>query len=256
MSTQAKTLEQLISELHTTNGDLVTSNNELTNTVVGKMGDINNALSNAQSSVADAVATADTRISDAIRTFAESHADMRINYYDNQMHSKQAMIDDGKLVVDPNDASRSKWFVVPTTSRGYHTYPNESGLTKIHTTRCHSYAPGHSESPEQYQNDWSITYMQFVLANDAATSEQIDQRLAERNINMLTDNRVGGWWDGSAVRTIHNVKIRDLHPYTRLHARFVNKTFRGTAEPQSILEFGGNCTFAIDRVVNHPRIPN
>ena len=130
------------------------------------------------------------------------------------------------------------------------------GITKIHTTRCHSYAPGHSESPEQYQNDWSITYMQFVLANDAATSEQIDQRLAERNINMLTDNRVGGWWDGSAVRTIHNVKIRDLHPYTRLHARFVNKTFSGTAEPQSILEFGGNCTFAIDRVVNHPRIPN
>ncbi|TQF71849.1 hypothetical protein [Pseudoalteromonas luteoviolacea] len=49
MSTQAKTLEQLITELHITNGDLVSANNQLTTTVTGKISDIDTKVAQAKS---------------------------------------------------------------------------------------------------------------------------------------------------------------------------------------------------------------
>lgn len=257
MSTQAKTLEQLISELHTTNGDLVTSNNELTNTVVGKMGDINNALSNAQSSVADAVATADTRISDAIRTFAESHADMRINYYDRQLFSKNNLISDHGLVVDPTDETRTEWLQVPCSNGwGVNTYPHHGGLTKVHTISGYSYSPGYHETP-QYTEDWSRTYMQFVLTNIEANSTEINEVIESNNIPL---GKVGGWWNGARVHNIPCIKVDGKHPYSRLFFRLINVVSNSVTDPQNyqpqnILTFGGNCNFSLDRVVNYPRIP-
>ncbi|MBQ4814023.1 hypothetical protein A7985_22500 [Pseudoalteromonas luteoviolacea] len=261
MSTQAKTLEQLITELHATNGELVTANNELTSTVVDKMGTIDAALTNAQAGVNTAISTADSRISQAILNLAQSHADMRINYYDRKVHTKDTLVQDNALVADPNDESKSIWVRVPNGGdwSGFHTYPAANKMTKVHTVAGYSYSPGYSESPVQYARDWSRTYMQFILTNSEATSEQINENIASQGVD-INVSLTGGWWNGSSVRDIPSMQISGLHTYSSLFVRLVNVVSDGVSEPgdkqpQNIIQFGGSCNFAIDRVVNYPRIP-
>ncbi|ESP95475.1 MULTISPECIES: hypothetical protein [Pseudoalteromonas] len=261
MSTQAKTLEQLITELHTTNGDLITANNDLTNTVLNKTGEIDAAVAKAQADVSTAITAGDNRISQAILDLAQSHADMRINYYDRKLHSKTSLIEGSGLTADPNDETRSNWILVPQGGSwtGYHTYPAAKAMTKLHTVAGYSYSPGYSESPVQYTTDWSRTYMQFILTNHSATSEQINDNIASQGVD-VNRSLTGGWWNGSIVKDIPCMSISGLHPYSCLFVRLVNVVSDGVTEPeglqpQNILQFGGNCNFSIDRAVNYPRIP-
>ncbi|KZN53310.1 hypothetical protein [Pseudoalteromonas luteoviolacea] len=260
MSTQAKTLEQLITELHTTNGELIIANNDLTNTVVNKTGEIDAAVTKAQADVSAAIAAGDSRIQKAINDFAQSHADMRINYYDRKLHSKRTLIEDNGLVADPNDETRSNWIRVPNGGAwtGYNTYPAAKKLTKVHTVSGYSYEPGYYESPEQYTADWSCTFMQFILTNESATSEQINDNIASQGAN-VDQSKMGGWWNGSLVTGIPCMNIAGLHPYSCLFVRLVNVVANGASDrpgllPQNVLQFGGNCNFSIDRVVNYPNI--
>ncbi|KID58265.1 hypothetical protein JF50_06190 [Pseudoalteromonas luteoviolacea] len=261
MSTQAKTLEQLITELHTTNGELITSNNDLANTVINKTGEIDAAVAKAQADVSAAVTAGDSRIQQAIINLAQSHADMRINYYDRKVHSKSTLIQDNGLVADPNDETRSIWIKVPNGggTSGYNTYPAAKALTKVHTVSGYSYSPGYYETPEKYVADWSRTYMQFILTNESATSEQINDNIASQGVD-IHQSQMGGWWNGSLVKDIPCMNIAGLHPYSCLFARLVNVVSDGVSNPQSllpqnILQFGGNSYFSIDRVVNYPKIP-
>jgi len=261
MSIQAKTLEQLITELHSTNGELITANNELTSTVVNKMGAIDTALANAQTEVNTAITTADSRISQAVLNLAQSHADMRINYYDRKVHTKDTLVQDHGLIADPNDETKSIWIKVPTGGdwSGFHTYAAASRMTKLHTVAGYSYSPGYSESPDKYARDWSRTYMQFILTNTEATSEQINENITSQGVDINISN-TGGWWNGSSVRDIPSMQISGVHAYSCLFVRLVNVVSDGVTDPtgkqpQNILQFGGSCNFAIDRVVNYPRIP-
>ncbi|RXE99604.1 hypothetical protein [Pseudoalteromonas sp. PS5] len=246
---QPMTLEQRIGALQAENGKLIDSNNALTQTVVGKMGEINHALSDAQQDVNEAIARVESKTDQAILNFADSHSDINISYYDQIAHSKASL----EITPDPEDESRSEWMLVPTTSIGYHIYPTVGALTKVHLAHGYSYAPGHSETP-QYERDWSITYLQFVFANSSATSAQINEQLSASTLDLT---RFGGWWNGSSTGTIPVLKLDQHHPYSRLFVRFVNHTFHvanTSNPPQNIVEFGGNATFAVDRVINYPKI--
>ncbi|MDP4488751.1 hypothetical protein QDG88_12525 [Pseudoalteromonas piscicida] len=246
---QPMTLEQRIAALQAENGKLIDSNNALTQTVIGKMGEINHALSDAQQDISEAITLAGSKTDQAILNFADSHSDIKVSYYDQVAHSKASL----GVVADPEDESCSEWVLVPTTSIGYHIYPTVGALTKIHLVNGYSYSPGYSETP-QYERDWSVTYMQFVFANSAATSAEINEQL---NANSVSVRNFGGWWNGASTGSIPVLKFSQHHPYSRLFVRFINRTYAPAATskpPQNIVEFGGNATFAVDRVINYPRI--
>ncbi|MCF2910096.1 hypothetical protein L1285_17415 [Pseudoalteromonas sp. DL2-H2.2] len=238
-NSQSMSLDQRIAELQQINGELVTSNNTLTQTVTGKMSAINAT-----------VASAEARMDQAIANLAASHSDMRINYYDGVAHSKTSL----EIEADPDQPHMSKWKLVPVSGIGYHQYPVLGALTKVHLKNGYSYEPGYYESPTQYASDWSRSSIQFVLTNKHASSEQINAELERQGKTPLI---TGGWNSNAKMLTIPFVGIADLHPYTRLFVRFVNLRSTQVSSDkalQNIVEFGGNATFAVDRVVNYPHI--
>ncbi|MCG7536501.1 hypothetical protein [Pseudoalteromonas sp. OOF1S-7] len=238
-NSQTMSLDQRIAALQQTNGELVASNNTLTQTVTGKMSAINAT-----------VASAEARMDQAIANLAASHSDMRINYFDGVAHSKTSL----EIEADPQQPHMSKWKLVPVTGIGYHQYPVAGALTRVHLKNGYSYEPGYSESPTQYAADWSRSNMQFVLANEHANSEQLNAAIEAQGATVYT---IGGWNSCAKMLTIPCVSIAGLHPYTRLFVRFVNAVSTqvpSDKQPQNIVDFGGNATFAVDRVVNYPHI--
>ncbi|OHU87838.1 MULTISPECIES: hypothetical protein [Pseudoalteromonas] len=244
MSEQDKTMTQRLT-------DVVTAADSLTQTVQNQIGQINSTVSAKMSEVDSAVTQANQDIDKAILELGNSHANQVISYYDRIQHSKASLAPE----IDPQDETQTKWQKVPVTNKGYHIYPRPLALTKVHTINAYRSYPGYYESPEKYVNDWSVTYIEFIVANSEATSEQIDQEIAARN---LTVHNVGSWSSCARVYDTNAIKIAGLHPYSQLFVRFKNyvvpdKRAEGV-EPQNILEFGGNSYFSIDRVVNYPGI--
>ena len=187
----------------------------------------------------------DQRADTAISLIANSYAQCIISYYDNTRHSQQTL----SPPLEPEDNTKTQWVVLPTGKAGFHVYPSENKLTKVHSTYCQAHPPGHYEDP-QYIIDYSRTFVQFVLANESATSSQINERLSETNQDIAM---YGGWWDGAAVLDIPSVRIHGLHPYSRLFVRFINISMNDQPA-QEVDKFGGNPSLSIDRVINYPNI--
>ncbi|BBN81929.1 hypothetical protein PA25_19140 [Pseudoalteromonas sp. A25] len=231
--------------------DVVTAADNLTQTVQDQIGQINSTVSTKMGEVDGVIAQANQNIDKAILEFGNSHANQIISYYDRVQHSKASL----EPAIDPNNETQTQWVKVPVTNKGYHTYPAPLKLTKVHTVNVYSSEPGYYEEPGKYVNDWSRSSVEFILANSEATSEQINEEIAAKN---LTIQGTGGWWDGARVYDINSIRISGLHPYSQLFVRFRNhvvspKQGEGL-QPQNILEFGGNSYFSIDRVVNYPGI--
>ncbi|WP_125781803.1 hypothetical protein [Pseudoalteromonas rubra] len=238
-NSQTMSLDQRIAALQQTNGELVASNNTLTQTVTGKMSAINAT-----------IASAEARMDQAIAHLAASHSDMRINYYDGVVNSKTSM----EIEADPQQPHMSKWKLVPVTGVGYYQYPVIGALTKLHLKNGYSYDGGYHETSPTYHTDWSRTCMQFVLINERATSEQINAELERQGTTL---NITGASDANAKMITVPCLQIAELHPYKRLFVRFVNLTSTQVSsdkQPQNIIEFGGDATFAVDRVVNYPHI--
>ncbi|WP_046005606.1 hypothetical protein [Pseudoalteromonas rubra] len=232
-------LDQRIAALQQANGELVAANNTLTGEVTAKMGAINAT-----------VAGAEARMDQAIANLAASHSDMRINYYDGVVHSKTSL----GIEADPDQPHMSKWKRIPVTGIGYHQYPINGALTKLHLKHGLSFDGGYHKDSPTYDSDWSRTFMQFVLTNEEASSEQINAELERLGTTLYP---TGSWTDNAIMVTIPFLKIAELHPYTKLFVRFVNRPsalFSSGKQPQNIVEFGGNAKFAVDRVVNYPHI--
>ena len=191
------------------------------------------------------VADAERRMDDAITDLAKSHASVIISYYDSSRHSLSSLAPP----IDPYDPTKTQWVTLPTTGTTYYMYPSEGHLTKVHTTYCSYTWPGHYQDP-QYSKDHSATRTQFVLANYQATSEQICKRLDEINQQPPT---CGGWWAGARVYDTVSVQIPGLHRYSRLFVRFVN-VGRDGKPAQNVLDYGGNPSVSVDRVINYQHI--
>ncbi|MBD1581284.1 hypothetical protein [Pseudoalteromonas sp. S16_S37] len=231
--------------------DVVTAADNLTQTVQDQIGQINSTVSTKMGEVNSVITQANQDIDKAIMELGNSHANQIISYYDRVLHTKASL----EPTIDPNDETQTQWIKVPVTNTGYLTYPAPLKLTKVHTVNVYSSEPGYYEEPEKYVNDWSRSFVEFILANTEATSEQINEEIAAKN---LTIQGTGGWWDGARVYDINSIKISGLDPYSQLYVRFKNQVVsprQGEGlKPQNILEFGGNSFFSIDRVVNYPGI--
>ncbi|RZM83801.1 hypothetical protein C3B51_05855 [Pseudoalteromonas rubra] len=237
-NSQTMSLDQRIAALQQTNGELVASNNTLTSEVTAKMGAINAT-----------VAGAETRVDQAIAELAASHSDTKINYYDGTVYSKDTL----GIEAEEGQEHISKWKKVPLTGAGFYQYPSAGALTRVQFINSYIKAPGYYEKPVQYVEDWSITQMQFVLANEKATSEQINHVLNEQGSVLYKT----GYWDSTPrMLTIPCIFIPGLHPYSVLFVRFINSNTEQIPDPrplQNITQFG-YATFAVDRVVNYPHI--
>ena len=215
--------------------ELVTASNNLTQVVDDKIQQIDSK-----------VTSAETKIDSAILNFANSHSSQIVSYYDNARHSQTSINPE----IDPLDETKTKWKALPTTGTAVHMYPSVGQLTKVHSTNCYSYHPGHYEDP-QHSNDHSCTYVQFVLANDSATSEQINTQLALQNSN---HPYYGGWWDGTGVFDAKVIRVPGQHPYSRLFIRYINHAIVAGKAPQNVINFGGNPTLSVTKVINYPHI--
>ncbi|PAJ72045.1 hypothetical protein CJF42_23355 [Pseudoalteromonas sp. NBT06-2] len=215
--------------------ELVTASNNLTQIVDDKIQQIDSK-----------VISAESKIDSAILNFAKSHSSQVVSYYDNTRHSQTSINPE----IDPLDETKTKWIALPTTDTAFHMYPSVNRLTKIHTTNCYSYHPGHYEDPK-HSIDHSCTKVQFVLANDSASSEQINTQLALQNTNHTYH---GGWWNGTGVFDAKVVRVPGLHPYSRLFIRYINGTVIEGKSPQNVLNFGGNPTLSVTKVINYPYI--
>lgn len=230
--------------------NVVAAASALNQTVRGQIDQINATVNTTATNLTNNVNAKLTQI-DAWRVSARQEfvfpTTMR---YGNMDHNKNELLANNKGNVSP-DPSRSKWMRcgtnVDSKSRGYFT---EGELVVVCLDRAISYPPGYYENP-QYSSDWSATYMQFVIANESATSEEIDSRLEALAI---TPEYAGSWSDHSnRVRTTA-VNVPSLHPYSQLFVRFSNLVGydpQGRA-PQDILMFGGPGIFAIDHVAAYP----
>jgi len=225
--------------LETQIANLVAATNQLTGEVSGKMTQIDQRVEQKRGEL------------DAWRSAARHEfvfpTTMR---YGNVSHNKAELLVNNAANVSA-DPAKSKWvrcgMNLDSKSRGYFS---EGSLVVVCLDRAITAPPCHYQNPP-YSSDWSATYMQFVIANESATSEGIDARLAALGI---TPELAGAWSDHShRVRTTA-VSVPSLHPYSQLFVRFVNLSSydpQGRV-PQDILSFGGDGIFAIDHVAAYP----
>ncbi|MCF7515977.1 hypothetical protein L3V43_20590 [Pseudoalteromonas sp. L23] len=194
---------------------------------------------NAQMQQHDAAVASRRAAVDAVLDDLAGHTVMNIHYYDRAIHSKESL----NIKPDPNDETRSEWVRVPYSGNAPYCYDNEQGLTVVHTAVCSASPPGYPD----FASDKSVSRIQFVIANSRATSEQI---------NKLFDSSdfYGAWNICAQTLRIPTINIAGLHHYQCLFVRFVNQAFNAGDTAQNIIEFGGNSKFAVDKVINYPRI--
>ena len=201
------------------------------------------ALNQFNQEKAQAFAAADSELAgrraavDAVfNSLVEQHANVIPAFYDNTIHSKTSLA----LEADPADLKRSKWTQVPSTSKGYLSYPVANRLTRLYLTRAVSSYTGSTR-----------TWLQFIVASHSATQEQIEAEIANHNIKFTN---IGGGNEVGHALDIDTVKVAGLHPYCRLYVRAVNAPNVDGAVADNLNDGGFNASFAVDRILNYPVI--
>ncbi|RZQ54922.1 hypothetical protein C1E23_01155 [Pseudoalteromonas phenolica] len=214
------------------------------------------ALNQFNQEKAEAFAAADSQLQsrraavDAVLGDLAGHVEHRIHYYDGILHTKVSL----GLKADPSDETVSEWVRVPFPSDelGFLNYSLISKKTMIYLKRASSNDGGYPD----YNVDQSNTKFQFIIANSAATSEQINQKVDSDGLS----NRYFGSWSSIATSgEINCIHINGLHPYQCLWVRAVNvkaenSAYKGPYIPQNVEQYGGFPTFAVDKVINYARI--
>lgn len=211
---------------------LVAATSDLTNQVAGKMGQIDLRVEQKRAEL------------DSWKAAARREFVFPVNIrYGNVDHNKAELLGNDMAKVSA-DETVSKWVLVGQNfdgkAKGYFV---EGNLVIVHLDRAVSAPPGYP----LYLTDWSTTYMQFVIANESATSDAIDARLGALGI---TPDFVGVWSNNAdSIRTTA-VRVPGEHPYSQLFVRYVNRNTYDPQKrkPQNILNFGGAGLFAIDHV--------
>ncbi|QUI70524.1 hypothetical protein [Pseudoalteromonas sp. M8] len=194
---------------------------------------------NAQMQQHDTAVASRRAALDAVLDDLAGHTVMNIHYYDRAIHSKESL----NIKPDPNDDTRSEWVRVPFSGLKPFCYDHVGGRTVVHAAMCSARPPGYPD----FELDQSVSRIQFVIANRDASSAQIN--------SIFDSGTVFGAWDVNArTLKIPAINIANLHGYKCLFVRFVNHAYRAGDTAQSIIEFGGNSKFAVDKVINYPRI--
>lgn len=228
--------------------DFITAYNAKINEFTQQKGE---ALNQFNQEKAQAFAAADSQLQqrraavDAVLADLAGHTIHNVHYYDGVLHTKSSLA----LKADPADEVNSEWVQVPYPADrlGYLNYPSPNALTMIYLKKALSYHGGYPD----YVTDKSRSTYQFVVANSSASSAQINQEIESKS---LVIRNFGGWNDCALSGEIHTLQIGDLHAYKSLWVRAVNIGYKAGEVPQNIEQFGGNCAFAVDKVINYPRI--
>ncbi|MCG7546953.1 hypothetical protein [Pseudoalteromonas sp. Of7M-16] len=170
-----------------------------------------------------------------------SHSHVRKSYYDRQLHSKESMV----LVQDPANSHMSKWQPVPVSSEyeiARFQTPSYGALTMLHLIRARTLGVAADGSSNH-------TKLQFVIASNDATSEQINEKLAADGVVLRT---IGADLVTPSVEQIEALHIAGGHPYAMLFVRFVNVPYNGASLAD--ISKGASVSFVIDQVVNYPNI--
>lgn len=167
------------------------------------------------------------------------------NFLDGQLITKSSL----NIVEDPQDETKSQWVKVPVMDGGVGrvSYAVANKVTVAHVKRAYSVPGGYPD----YTQDRSVTRMQFIVANDAATSEQINAEIARLDLSMYS---MGKWDHAARCYSLHTIDIDGLHDYKSVWVRFVNEPYFEGEQAQNVVQFGGNASFAIDRVENFAKV--
>ncbi len=149
--------------------------------------------------------------------------------------------------IDSADKSMSKWKLMGVGN----VYAPEGCSVNVDTSICYRYYAGYYETP-QYATDKCSSIWQFVVANSSATSEQINQRLKDTGLRL---NDYGGWSHDAQMLKTTSVQVPDLHPYSALWVRLVNRVVSGSGAPQEISKFGGGPALIARFAEIYPNIP-
>lgn len=209
------------------------------------------ALNQFNQEKAEAFAAADSQLQsrraavDAVLADLQGHTFMLTQYIGGALVTKSSL----GINADPNDETKSAWVKVPVPDGGVGrvNYAVAGKVTVAHIKRAYSVPGGYPD----YATDKSVSKMQFIVANDAASSEQINAEIERLNLSMYS---MGKWDHSARCAGIHTIDIDGLHDYKSLWVRFVNEAYIDGASPQNIEQFGGNAVFAIDRIVNYPNL--
>lgn len=213
--------------------------------------DKNQALDAFNQEKSAAFAKADSELSgrraavDAVLGDLSGHVIHKTHYYDSAIHSKNSL----GLIADPSDETVSEWVKVPISADlpGWAATSLSNKLTVIYLKRALSYNGGYPE----YVTDKSRSLLQFAVASIGATSEHINQELAAKE---LTLSKFGGWNNGTSSGEVHTLQIAGLNSYKCLWVRAINIPYQDGEIAQNIEQFGGNCSFSVDKVVNFTNI--
>ena len=208
------------------------------------------ALNQFNQEKAQAFAAADSQLKsrraavDAVLTDVSANTNMFVHHFDQTVHSQSSL----NIPIDPNDETKTQWLKVPTDSMGKHGAAVPSKKTMVVLPMAYVRPGGYPD----YETDTSVNRMEFILANFDATSEQINAEIASRNI-ILQD--VGSWGNGAATRNIPCIHIHGQHSYKALYVRFVSKNYAKNQPAQNVIDYGGNPSFCVDRVINFFDVP-
>lgn len=167
------------------------------------------------------------------------------NFLDGQLITKSSL----NIKADPNNDTMSEWVKVPVSDGGVGrvSYAVANKVTIAHVKRAYSVPGGYPD----YTADRSVTRMQLIVANDAATSAQINAEIERLNLSLYS---IGKWDHAARCYSLHTIDIDGLHDYKSVWVRFVNEAYFEGEQPQNIVEFGGNASFAVDRVENYAKV--
>ena len=181
---------------------------------------------------------------DAVLADVTANTNHYVHHFDKTFHSQSSL----NIPIDPNDETKTQWLKVPSDSIGKHGFAVQGKKTMVVLPRAYVRPGGYPD----YQTDTSMNCIEFILANYNATSEQINAEIASKNLVIQYD---GEWGDGSSTRNIPCIHISGLHNYKSLYVRFVSKNYTQNKPPQNVIEYGGNPSFCVDRVINFYDVP-
>lgn len=199
--------------------DAIAAQNNLTQAVAAKKGEIDAA-------TAAQLAAFETWKASILNT-------SQIGFDPSVVRDKTSLVGSGTANVDPANNTMSKWILISSEQ----FYVSERQLVLIDAVNNVATAPGAAEATP-YTNDKCISNMQYVCANTAATSDQINARLTALGIPL---NDYGDWAQRYAKFRTTCIQIPGVHPYSGIWMRFVNRwSAPGSGPAQAINTYGGN----------------
>lgn len=181
----------------------------------------------------------------------------RVQFDPTVIHTKSSL----NLAVDPADNKRTIWapmniFSLPANGLLNLNTAINNLAGALYLSRCNGTVPGNSEAP-RFSQDYSFTVAEFVVTNSARNNQQINDALAQQNVQpalpalLIFPHAL----DAGAVR-VPIVGTSFAHLFVRFrnviaHNAITQNIVAADEQPQPIATHGGNGAFALQELAVH-----